>query len=165
LFVYVFFFYESKENWWIHWLVYYMQIVITMYVHCEVRHDMIFSHCCFKLLLLQFLILNTSSLLACFFKLLLHFSISQLVSYEKKFKFIFWALKNKQYFRFIQKFESHYMFTNIYEFYLVWKFCKLFWIYLISLRVLFQQWKSLLIYLSLNVMEAQYYVMFNLELF
>jgi hypothetical protein len=96
-FLFMFFFpYESQDNWWIHWLVYYMQIVITMYVHCEVRHNMNFSHCFFKLLLLQFLIPNTYSLLACFFKLLLHFSISQLVSYEKKFKFIFevWEINN-----------------------------------------------------------------------
>ncbi len=86
LFVYVFFsfvFYESKENWWIHWMVYYMHIVITMYVHCEVGHNMIFSHYFSKLLLLQFLIPNTYSLLASFFKLLLHFLISQWVSYEK----------------------------------------------------------------------------------
>jgi hypothetical protein len=34
-----------------------------------------------------------------------------------------------------------------------------------SLREFYQQWKSLLIYLSLNVMEPQYYAMFNLELF
>jgi hypothetical protein len=70
---------------------------------------------------------------ACFFELLLHFSTSQLVSYEKKFKFISWALRNKQYFRYKQKLESHYMFVNIYEFYLVWKFCKLFWVCLIFL--------------------------------
>jgi hypothetical protein len=99
-----------------------------MYVHCEVGHNMNFSHYFSKLLLLQFLFPNTYYLLACFFTLLLHFSISQLVSYEKKFKFISWALRNKQYLKYKQTLESHYMFVNIYEFYLVWKFCKLFWV-------------------------------------